>query len=292
MCADYTSSGANPNCIPSSGIQSSGDRRASSLRMPEDNELLCPASNNEGMFYSLAYPPREVARGSPETQLGCPRDAQDYTQPSLESITPCAKISISSRITASSKRPISVGTGGYLCGVCGGKFAQVQGVKRHHREKHEPRQCPHCHAFRWGRLYLFKKHLKMKHPEIDPELATSSVTRRNRRKGAIDPRDRKFIHVPLSGFTPGRRCSGDTKFPRMLSPPAQSKSSPALPLLESHAETFDTNGEDASIGALRPLRREEKNHGRGLPRRRGARNPRAVVEDELFRASREHEIHN
>lgn len=287
--ADYTASGVNANCISLSGIRSSGDGRASSLRMPEDNEHLGPASKNEGMFHSSAYPPREIANGSPETQPGCLGEAQKY-QLSLESIERWATVPISSRITASSQRPISGRADGYSCGVCGAKFAQSQGVKRHHREKHGPRQCPHCQAFRWGRLYLFKKHLKMKHPEIDLDLATSSVTsRRNRHKGAIDP-GRTISPVPLSEFTPGRRCFGDTKCPTMLSPLAQPKSSPASPLHESHAETLDKNGEDASIGALRPSRRVEKSHGRGLPRSHGAGDSKDAMEDERFRAPRGHEI--
>jgi hypothetical protein len=178
MCADHT--GADANCFPSSGIQSSSDRHASYQRTLEYKEILGPASNDKGLLDSSAlYPPHEVAHGSLETQHRSLVEPRDYNQLSLEPINRRATVPISKSTTSLKQR-----TGQYSCNVCGDRFAQLQGARRHHREKHEPRQCPHCRAFRWGRLYLFKKHLKMEHPEIDPKATILDATsRRNRRKG-------------------------------------------------------------------------------------------------------------
>ncbi len=289
MCANHT--GADANCFPSSEIQSSGERHAQPHSTLEDKELVGPASNDKGMLDSSAlYLPREVAHGSLETQHGCPGEPRDYPQLPLEPVKRHATVPIP-RSTTSSKQPIRGRTGQYSCGVCGDRFAQLQGARRHHREKHEPSQCPHCHAFRWGRLYLFKKHLKMEHPEIDPKTAILDATRRSQRKGALATGDQTFPHVPLSGFTPGRCRFCDTKCPTTLSPPTQSKS-PAFPPLDSYAGTLDTNGEDARAGALRPFQRVETSHWCGLPRRSRARDPGAITAYEVSRAPRETEIPN
>ncbi|KAH9961056.1 hypothetical protein BC827DRAFT_1384049 [Russula dissimulans] len=61
--------------------------------------------------------------------------------------------------------------GPYLCNVCGKLFAQRQGLGRHRRETHDARMCKHCGKFKWGRLYLLRKHLKVQHPDIDADAA-------------------------------------------------------------------------------------------------------------------------
>ena len=249
MCADHT--GTDPNWFPSSGIWSSGDRHAPSQRKLEYKEILVHASNDKGTLDSSAlYPPHEVAHGSLSTQHGYLEELRDYLQLSLESINRHTTVPISNS-TTSSRQPISERTGRYSCKLCGDRFVQPQGARRHHREKHEPGQCPHCHTFRWGRLYLFKKHLKMEHPEIDPEATILDATRRNRRKGTIPSGDQALPHVPLSDFTLVRCRFDDTKYPTTSSPPAQSKCSPASPPLDSQAKTLDIDGEDARAGALR-----------------------------------------
>jgi hypothetical protein len=59
----------------------------------------------------------------------------------------------------------------YSCGKCDIEFAQPQGLSRHRREIHEPKLCIFCGAFKWGRRYLLRKHLKKMHPELDTDLA-------------------------------------------------------------------------------------------------------------------------
>ncbi|KAI9454311.1 hypothetical protein BJY52DRAFT_1285144, partial [Lactarius psammicola] len=287
-CADPT--GVDANRFPSSGIPSSGDRYESPHGTLEDKELLDPASNEKGMLDSSAlYPPRNVVHRSLETQNGCLGGPRDDPQVSLEPIKRRSTVPIS-RSTTSSKQPSRGRTGRYSCDVCGDTFAQLQGARRHHREKHEPRHCPHCHDFRWGRLYLFKKHLKTEHPEIDPKASTLGTTSGDKRKGAIATGDQTIPHVPLSEITSGRRRFGDTRYPTTWSPPAQSRPSPASPPLDSHVDTLDTNGEDSRAGAVRPLPRVETSHGCGLPRRHRTRDSGAVTAHEVSRAPTETEI--
>ncbi|KAH9031179.1 hypothetical protein EDB84DRAFT_1493224 [Lactarius hengduanensis] len=64
-----------------------------------------------------------------------------------------------------SLKPITEHRCRYLCKICGEGFAQPQGVRRHHLEKHEPRLCPYCHTFKWARRYEA-------HPDVNPEAAT------------------------------------------------------------------------------------------------------------------------
>ncbi|KAI9443693.1 hypothetical protein BJY52DRAFT_1316996 [Lactarius psammicola] len=249
-CADPT--GVDANRFPSSGIPSSGDRYESPHSTLEDKELLDPASNEKGMLDSSAlYPPRNVSHRSLETQNGCLGGPRDDPQVSLEPIKRRSTVPIS-KSTTSSKQPRRGRTGRYSCDVCGDTFAQLQGARRHYREKHEPRHCPHCHAFRWG---------------------------------AIATGDQTIPHVPLSEITSGRRHFGDNRCPTTLSPPAQSRPSPASPPLDSHVDTLDTNGEDARAGARRAMVAV-------LPRRYRTRDSGAVTAHEVSRAPTETEISN
>jgi len=70
----------------------------------------------------------------------------------------------------SSRRPVGVRgahNGPYLCNVCGKRYAQSQGVWRHYWETHDARLCSYCGIFKWGRPYLYKKHLQKKHADVD-----------------------------------------------------------------------------------------------------------------------------
>ncbi|KAH9961058.1 hypothetical protein BC827DRAFT_353434 [Russula dissimulans] len=70
----------------------------------------------------------------------------------------------------SSRRPagargLGARNGPYLCDVCGKAYTQRQGVARHRRETHDARLCSYCGIFKWGRRYLYKKHLQTKHSD-------------------------------------------------------------------------------------------------------------------------------
>ena len=56
----------------------------------------------------------------------------------------------------------------FWCRACGVSFTQRQGLNRHEREKHGPRNICHlCKSYEWSpaRRYLFTRHLKQRHPE-------------------------------------------------------------------------------------------------------------------------------
>lgn len=65
-------------------------------------------------------------------------------------------------ILGTSKRP-------YACDICGKAYAQPQGVTRHHREVHQVSVCIYCDDFSWGRPYQLRKHLKERHPNVNPD---------------------------------------------------------------------------------------------------------------------------
>jgi hypothetical protein len=71
----------------------------------------------------------------------------------------------------------------YLCEDCDKEYAQLQGLNRHQRETHEPEICIYCGTFEWGRLYIFRKHLKDKHPELNTDTALETAT--GTRRGAF-----------------------------------------------------------------------------------------------------------
>ncbi|KAI0296864.1 hypothetical protein BC826DRAFT_188089 [Russula brevipes] len=73
-----------------------------------------------------------------------------------------------------------VGTRGtlkrYSCNICGKRYAQSQGVRRHQRETHRANLCTYCYAFEWGRPYRFKEHLEKEHPNVDLNVALGGAT--------------------------------------------------------------------------------------------------------------------
>jgi hypothetical protein len=59
----------------------------------------------------------------------------------------------------------------FWCRVCDVGFVQRQGLSRHERDQHGPRNICHlCKTYEWSpaRKYLFTKHLKRHHPEAVP----------------------------------------------------------------------------------------------------------------------------
>lgn len=66
--------------------------------------------------------------------------------------------------------------GTYSCSICGKRYSQPQGVRRHQREMHEARLCIYCGDFEWGRPYRFREHLQKWHPDVDPDAALEEAT--------------------------------------------------------------------------------------------------------------------
>lgn len=57
------------------------------------------------------------------------------------------------------------------CSHCEIGFSQSQVLGRHIKDKHKTKDsCPLCTSFKWsrGRPYLYRKHLRIRHPEIPP----------------------------------------------------------------------------------------------------------------------------
>ncbi|KAH9056763.1 hypothetical protein EDB87DRAFT_1170391 [Lactarius vividus] len=78
---------------------------------------------------------------------------------------------ITSSFIASSTRVARAGRNHtrFSCHVCDVSFVQRQGLNRHNRDKHQPRNiCPHCGVFEWSpaRHYLFTKHFERDHPSV------------------------------------------------------------------------------------------------------------------------------
>jgi len=121
--------------------------------------------------------PRMPAVGSYEEQRG----PQDQYQESQWTGTRHDVVS-----SQSSRPPADITTrlapmGRYSCNVCGKRFSQPQGTKRHQRETHGASPCMYCGDFKWGRPYLLRDHLKKRHPDVNIDAALEEATRTRRR---------------------------------------------------------------------------------------------------------------
>ncbi|KAH8995875.1 hypothetical protein EDB86DRAFT_3243564 [Lactarius hatsudake] len=142
-------------------------------RTLRDHELPSPTLVDKRVPDSTTgFPPHKIPYGSFEIR----RESLKKPWPSPKPIKGRPTTSFVRKVTSS--KPVTEHRCRYLCKICGEGFAQPQGVRRHHLEKHEPRLCPYCHTFKWARRYVFKKHLKEAHPEVDPEAAMLYAARR------------------------------------------------------------------------------------------------------------------
>lgn len=81
----------------------------------------------------------------------------------------------------SSRPPAGIGRtlnkGPYLCDICGKRYAQRQGVRRHYRAIHgHLNSCSYCSDFKWSRPYLYRAHLKTKHRDVVSDVAQGEAT--------------------------------------------------------------------------------------------------------------------
>ncbi|KAH8976776.1 hypothetical protein EDB92DRAFT_1108641 [Lactarius akahatsu] len=75
-----------------------------------------------------------------------------------------------------------VAKGQYRCSSCWVIFAQRQGLTRHWKDKHEPKnRCEFCKEFTWsqGRRYIYQRHLQEGHPNVVlPSVSATLIARR------------------------------------------------------------------------------------------------------------------
>ena len=70
----------------------------------------------------------------------------------------------------------------YQCRFCRVTFAQRQGLTRHSKDRHSPKnRCDFCVEFTWsqGRRYIYRKHLQEEHPGfVSPSVGANPIRRR------------------------------------------------------------------------------------------------------------------
>lgn len=70
----------------------------------------------------------------------------------------------------------------YQCRFCRVSFAQRQGLTRHSKDMHSPKnRCDFCVKFTWpqGRRYVYRKHLQEEHPGfVSPSVGANPIRRR------------------------------------------------------------------------------------------------------------------
>lgn len=104
----------------------------------------------------------------------------------------------------------------YPCDICGKRYAQRQGVKRHYREIHgHPNSCSYCN-FEWSRPYLYRDHLKTKHRDVVSDAAQDEATSTSYRvANTASPLQQQ----PVLTLTPERQRSGTETWRCPLTPP-------------------------------------------------------------------------
>ena len=85
----------------------------------------------------------------------------------------------------------------YSCNICGKKYSQRQGVSRHRQSAHNnPHSCLYC-DFEWTRPYMYTKHLKMRHPDVNADEVLGKPAG-SRCKSTIIGRDLDHYASPLA----------------------------------------------------------------------------------------------
>ena len=122
---------------------------------------------------------------------------------------------------SSQSSPTPAGIGGalskkpYPCDICGKRYAQRQGVRRHYREIHgHPNSCSYCN-FEWSRPYLYRDHLKTKHRDVVSDAAQDEDTSTSYRVANASPPQQQ----PVLTLTPERQRGGTETWRCPLTPP-------------------------------------------------------------------------
>jgi hypothetical protein len=137
---------------------------------------------------------------------------------------------------ASQRQARGARKGRYSCSICGKRYAQRQGVTRHHQEKHEPNVCVICGTFQWGRLYRLKEHHEKEHGDVDLNAALlPAPAPRARRERTITSGHLPRQYAPLPAPGPDKWGPAESPLHPLTPLPALSKPRPMSPVAISNA---------------------------------------------------------
>ena len=106
--------------------------------------------------------------------------SRDRFQKSHKSGNVPKKASSQSRSLAPAGIGGALGKGPYPCDICGKRYAQRQGVRRHFKAIHEHlNSCSYC-DFTWSRPYLYRAHLETKHRNVVSDMAQEATSTSHR----------------------------------------------------------------------------------------------------------------
>ncbi|KAH9171139.1 hypothetical protein EDB89DRAFT_1973124 [Lactarius sanguifluus] len=144
----------NPATVPIGEVLVGPATTHKTFGVPEHGIITSPS-----VYYHSSAIPHSIHQNEDAALL-------DFISASQKGRHPIASSSI-----ASSIRVVQAGRNRskFSCRVCDVGFVQRQGLNRHNRDKHQPRNiCPHCGVFTWSpaRHYLFTKHFERDHPGV------------------------------------------------------------------------------------------------------------------------------
>ena len=153
--------------------------------------------------------------------------SSDRSQKSRKSRSVPEKASSQSRSLATAGIGGTLGQGPYPCDICGKRYAQRQGVRRHFRAIHDHlNSCLYC-DFTWSRPYLYKAHLKTKHRNVVSDMTQNEATSTSHRvvnTTSSPQRQSVLTHTPEHG----QQCGTETwRCPLTLPPSATVEIAPA-----------------------------------------------------------------
>jgi hypothetical protein len=115
-----------------------------------------------------------------------------------------------------------------LCSICHKGYAQRQGAWRHIRAVHHPNLCLYC-KFTWARPYEYKKHLKKKHPGVNPDVIPGKAPE-SRCKAVLTERLRQQPPVLPPAVGQGQQnWAGSQPYPSALPSPSRARDTGAFP---------------------------------------------------------------
>ena len=124
----------------------------------------------------------------------------------------------------------------YPCDICGKRYAQQQGVRRHYRATHgHPNSCSYCN-FKWSRPYLYLAHLKTKHRNVVSDAAQDEATSTSYRAANTVS---SLHQQPVLTLTPELQRGGTETWWCPLTPPSVAVDSEVAPACSPATQCVD-----------------------------------------------------